>query len=244
MRMIDHLEAIGAQLFKRRGSLPTLILLPVLLLALADFRYPHGSQAADRVWEIVCFLIALVGLAIRVAVSGTAPEGTSGRNVDRQRADELNTTGIYSVVRHPLYVGNFIMGLGIALQPRVWYVPVIAGLAFALYYERVIIAEEAFLERRFGDAFRAWANSVPIVIPNWRGYQPARLAFSWRAAVRREFYGLAALVAIFFMLDLLEDLVQGALALDPLWTTLFVIMVAAFFVLRELKHRTDVLRRR
>jgi hypothetical protein len=46
------------------------------------------------------------------------------------------------------------------------------------------------------------------------------------------------------MLDLLEDLVQGALALDPLWTTLFVIMVAAFFVLRELKHRTDVLRRR
>jgi hypothetical protein len=186
-----------------------------------------------------------VGLAIRVNVSGTAPEGTSGRNVDRQRAEELNTTGLYSVVRHPLYLGNFLMGLGIALQPRVWYVPVIAALAFALYYERIIIAEEAFLERRFGDAFRTWAAAVPTIVPSWERYAPARLPFSWRAALRREFYGLFALAGIFWILDVLEDAVQQRqLVLDPLWTTIFAITLVAFFVLRDLKHRTDVLRRR
>ncbi len=41
MRMTEELEKAGAWLFKRRGSLPTLILLPGVLIALADFHYPH-----------------------------------------------------------------------------------------------------------------------------------------------------------------------------------------------------------
>lgn len=243
MRLVDHFEHLGTQLFKRRGTLPTLILLPVVLGALVDFRYPHGSHTADLLWEMGCFLVALVGLGIRVVVSGTVPEGTSGRNT-KQRADELNTTGVYSIVRHPLYLGNFIMGLGVALQPRVWYLPVIVGLVTWLYYERVIVAEEAFLERTFGERFRTWANAVPIAIPRWRAYIPSQLPFSFPAAVRREFYGVCMLVVIFFLLDILEDLVQeGRLEFDPFWTSLVVVAIVGFFVLRALKHRTDLLQR-
>jgi len=244
MRMVEHLEEWGTLFFKRRGSLPTLIMLPILLLSLADFRYPFGSHAADLAWEIACFLVAMVGLALRVVVSGTVPEGTSGRNTEQQRADQLNTTGIYSIVRHPLYVANFLIGLGVALQPRVWYVPVIMALVFGLYYERIIIAEEAFLERKFGEAFRAWADAVPIAIPKWRAYVPSRLPFSVRGAVRREFYGLCAIITVFFVLDVLEDLVQERrLTFDAFWTPLFLIAMVAFFVLRAVKHKTDWLRR-
>lgn len=241
--MVEHLEESGRLFFQRRGSLPTVILLPVLLLSLADFRYPYGSPVADLAWEIVCFLIAMAGLAIRVVVSGTVPEGTSGRNTE-QRADELNTTGVYSLVRHPLYVANFLMGLGVALQPRVWYVPVIMALVFALYYERIVLAEEIYLERKFGQAFLAWAAAVPMFVPSFKRYVPSRLPFSLPAAVRREYYGFCAIVAIFFLLDLLEDLVQQRrLSLDAFWTPMFLLAVVAFFVLRALKHKTDLLRR-
>jgi len=243
MRMVEHLEEWGTLFFRRRGSLPSLIMLPVLFLSLADYRNPFGSHTWDLAWELICFLIALAGLALRVVVSGTVPEGTSGRNTE-QRADELNTTGIYSIVRHPLYVGNFLIALGVAMQPRVWYVPLIAALVFALYYERIIVAEEAYLDRKFGAAFRNWAGAVPIAIPKWRAYQPSQLPFSARAALRREFYGLCAIIAAFFVLDLLEDLVEyHRLRFDLFWTPLFLLALVGFFVLRSLKHKTEWLRR-
>jgi protein-S-isoprenylcysteine O-methyltransferase Ste14 len=243
MRLIAYLEQQGAVFFRHRGSLPTLVLLPVLLAALADARYLRGGFRPDLVWEVGCFLIAAAGLAIRVAVSGTSPEGTSGRNT-AQRADSLNTTGLYSVVRHPLYVGNLLMGLGIALQPRVWYVPVIFALVFALYYERLILVEEMFLERKFGAAFGAWADAVPAFIPRWRSYVPAALPFSWRAALRREYYGLCFAIAVFAVLDFLEDWMHDqTFRLDPVWTTSAAIALLAFVILRYLKKRTRLLQR-
>lgn len=61
-------------------------------------------------------LVSLVGLAVRVRTAGHTPYRTSDRRTaEGQVADELNTTGIYSVMRNPLYVGNFFMWLGIAL---------------------------------------------------------------------------------------------------------------------------------
>jgi protein-S-isoprenylcysteine O-methyltransferase Ste14 len=243
MRLAHYLEQSGATLFRRRGSLPTLILLPVWLAAGADF-IARGARTPPLVWEVFTFAVAASGLAVRFWISATVPEGTSGRNTERQRADELNTTGLYSVVRHPLYVANFIIYVGIALQPGVWYLPVILALVVALYYERVVLVEEAYLDREFGDAFRRWAESVPTFIPKWSGYVTPRLPFSVRAALRREFYGITALIIVFFLLDFLEDRVTvPGLALDPVWAPLGIAAIVGFFVMRFLKKRTAVLRR-
>ena len=52
---------------------------------------------------------------------GFAPRGTSGRNTLGQVAEVLNTSGMYSVVRNPLYLGNFVIWLGLALFIKVWW---------------------------------------------------------------------------------------------------------------------------
>ncbi len=57
-------------------------------------------------------VISFFGLALRVIVVGHAPYGTSGRNTREQVADTLNTTGMYSIVRHPLYLANYLIILG------------------------------------------------------------------------------------------------------------------------------------
>ncbi|NLL27934.1 MAG: DUF1295 domain-containing protein [Bacteroidales bacterium] len=41
------------------------------------------------------------------------PKGISGKNTEKQIADFLNTKGMYSIVRHPLYLGDFLMWLGL-----------------------------------------------------------------------------------------------------------------------------------
>ena len=67
------------------------------------------GQTADMHYEAACIALAFVGLAIRVFTVGFVPAGTSGRKHDGQIAETLNTTGIYSLTRNPLYLGNAVI---------------------------------------------------------------------------------------------------------------------------------------
>lgn len=241
MRLSEHQTHSGRFLFRWRSYLP-LALLPVFALSLADYRYPLGSPQLGLAWEIVCLAVALVGLAIRGAVVGTVPAGTSGRNMSAQKAEALNTTGIYSVVRHPLYLANYLIFLGLALLPFTWYLPVIVTLSAALYYERIILVEEEFLDQRYGEAFRSWAARTPAVIPQSKGWVTSSLPFSWRIALKGEIYAAFAIVAGVFAIDLVErSLVERELRMDPVWTALFAAGAVAFYVVRGLKKKTSLL---
>jgi len=218
MRLTDRFSATGDILFRLRSWLP-LLLLPIFLASFSGAGYPRGSHRLDLLWEIFCFAVSAVGMAIRLFTTGTAPRGTSGRNTRAQKAAVLSTAGTYSLVRHPLYLGNYLIALGMSLFARTWFLPLIVSLAALLYYERIAAREEQFLESRFGDAFRAWAARVPAFLPRWRAWQPPALPFSWSRALDREFYALAEICVIFFVLDVMEDWsAVHVFELDPVWT--------------------------
>ncbi len=242
MQISEHFGDVSLFFFRRRGYL-FLLLLPAILLSFIGFRLPFGSPALGDFWEIGCFLVSLLGLCLRVFTLGTVPRGTSGRTTKKPRADVLNSKGMYSIVRHPLYLGNYLMFLGISLFPRTWFLPIIVSLAFVLHYERVIFGEEKYLESKFGDEFRAWAAEVPIIFPRFRNYQPPNLPFSWRAVLRRESYGLLVITGSFFCLDILGDIiVSGQITFDPLWTPLFIMSFIFFLIMQILKKKTNLLR--
>jgi hypothetical protein len=174
---------------------------------------------------------------------GTAPRGTSGRNTREQKARVLNTTGAYSVVRHPLYLANGVIAVGLALFVREWFVPVIVVLASVLYYERIAAREEEFLARMFGADFHTWAAAVPAGFPAFSRFRRAALPFCWRTALVREHYAVVTVTTLVFLLDVAEDYeVTGALEFDPVWTTLFLLGALFFAVMRILKKRTRVFR--
>ena len=145
----------------------------------------------------MCLAVSLAGLGVRVATVGCTPAHTSGRNTKKQVAEELNTTGMYSVVRNPLYHGNFLVGLGPARFLRVWWIPVIFLLAFFLYYERIIFAEEMFLRRKFGELYVTWASTTPAFLPRWRLMASFKHPFSVRKVLRREHQTLFGIVLVF-----------------------------------------------
>jgi protein-S-isoprenylcysteine O-methyltransferase Ste14 len=234
MRLIDHFPATGEFLFRWRSYLP-LVLVPLFLASFLGLGYPRASHALGLAWEIGCFAISALGLALRLLTVATSPRGTSGRNTRRQKASVLNTTGPYSVVRHPLYLANYLIGVGLSLFSRTWFLPIIVSLATLLYYERIAAREEEFLEGRFGPDFRRWAARVPAMIPRFSGYAPAA-AFNGRRALGREFYAVAQTTTAFFVLDVLEDLAAtGQVKLDPLWTATFVAGALFFAVMWTLK---------
>lgn len=244
MMLADSLANSGNWLFRHRSNLPLLLFIPVIAELWTN---PASAlRALSPWWSAACLAVSTLGLVIRVVAVGHAPAGTSGRNTHGQVAEVLNTTGLYSVVRHPLYVGNTLMWIGPALLPRSWMVATLVLALIVLFYERIIAAEEAFLRMRFGAEFEQWAAVTPAVIPalsprgrRWRG---SALPFSWRTVARREYSGLFGMIASFSVLLLIAARVAyGRATLAPGWTLILVGGALVYVVLLTLKRRTRLL---
>lgn len=240
MSLVHELEKSGNWLFRRRSWLPATILVPAAVYIL--FIANRSVIYFNYTWEIACILVSVAGELLRSYTVGYVPRNTSGRNVIEQLADELNTKGIYSVVRHPLYIGNFLMWLGPVMFLRsVWWIMVFI-LAYWLYYERIIFAEEQYLRRKFGEAYDAWAFRVRAVIPSFRRYVKAELPFSLRNVLKREYNSIANMFVVFALLDLLRNIsVTGRFYLEPMYITLLVAALIFWGIIRYLVKRTRFL---
>ena len=241
MALQESFEKQGIWLFRYRGVIPIFILL--IGAALYAFRKLNPGdtfieqQPYEFYYELFCLLIGLVGLVIRAYTVGHTPKDTSGRNVARQVAESLNTTGIYSVVRHPLYLGNFFMWLGPAmLTGHPWFILVFC-LFYWIYYERIMYAEEQFLRGKFGPSYLEWSEKVPAFLPRFKGFVKSNLSFSWKKVLKKEKNGLAALFLIFCAFDVAGELIQQQRDFNMVFLAGCAISFFGYFVLKILKVR-------
>jgi len=107
-------------------------------------------------------LVALPGELLRVWASGHI---TKGREVTR--------SGPYRVVRHPLYLGSTILGIGFAIAT--WQlVPALIVFAYlAITIPAAMKAEEAELESQFGREYAAYREGQAVVAD--RSFDPQRV---------------------------------------------------------------------
>jgi protein-S-isoprenylcysteine O-methyltransferase Ste14 len=235
MALREEMEKAGHWLFRWRSYLP-LLFIALSLVAFREFQYPMGNETLDDIWEIVCLAVSMSGIILRMITVGCVPEGTSGRNTKSQVAHVLNTTGMYSVVRNPLYLGNFIIWFGLSLFVRVWWLSLIIILVFWIYYERIIFAEEEFLRNKFGQQYLEWAGKTPAFIPKISQWQSSSYPFSLRTALKGEYSGFFAIVVIFTFMEIVGDyMVTGKVEYDPMWQIISLSGLCIYIVLRVMK---------
>jgi protein-S-isoprenylcysteine O-methyltransferase Ste14 len=182
------------------------------------------TWAPDLEWEAGAFALALLGLVFRLYTIGIGHE--TGR---------LDTTGPYSIVRHPIYCANLLIALGLSVFPHEWVGPVLVMVTGAIYYGRKIRDDEARLRSRFSVEFEQWASAVPAILPRPSGYVPAGRRFDVRLISQRE-WTLAAIVLIVpFLLDLVEDFLEtNTLVFDPVWASMAVLGMMSLVASRML----------
>lgn len=244
MALQEDMRRHGNWLFKYRGILPIIILVIGLGLYLLKETDPNSilgdGTTQELIYNFICLAIGFLGLFIRVHVVGHAASNTSGKNTQEQKADSVNSTGIYSIVRHPLYLGNFLMWLAPALLVgNPWFI-IIFILAYWLYYERIIYAEEAFMRDKFGENYLNWANTVPTFIPNFSNYQKPTLPFNWRKAIRSEKNSFAALTLIFCLFDIIGQVVSGNYNFNYVFIGLSAFTLIGYIVIKILIKNTKI----
>lgn len=229
------LERIGAVFFRWRPYFPLGVV--VLLIVQKEYFYYFGKgYAADLLTEFICFSIALAGFAIRVFTVGYARAGTSGRDRISHVAENLNTDGIYSIVRNPLYTANFFFIAGISMLSENYKIVIINVLLFTCYYVPIILNEEAFLYQKFGEEFLQYAKRTPILMPNLKLWRKPRLRFNIVRTLYREHDGLMGIVTAFFVVELLrEHAIHNKFYLDVHWAFIFLATFILWLFLKIFK---------
>lgn len=240
MRITDHLATSGDRLFRWR-SFVLGIFVPFMAIAVLQgeaIEIRYGALAGGTV-EMLALALVLAGLLLRVLTVGHVPARTSGRNTHGQVAEVLNTTGIYSVVRNPLYLGNAISYIGAVLYTQSLALTLVMALVLVIYFERIIAAEEAFLTDRFGASYTDWAAKTPAFFPDLRLWTPPALPFSLRTVIRREHPTWAGSVVLLYALEMASTLVEGEhLADRPAWHAVLAMALMGQVVVMLLKRHT------
>ena len=243
MALVNSFERSGNWLFRYRGQIPVILFvaaIPVVYYTNISWL----SETSRQLLTIASILLSFLGFIIRAISIGTTPIGTSGRNTkEGQVAESLNTKGIYSMVRHPLYLGNYFMWIGIVLFTFNFSFVIIVSLMFWLYYERIMFAEERFLERKFGEIYMNWARKTPAFIPCFKKYERNELPLSYKSILKREYSGvLATVVGFVFIDDLRKYFEVGHIEFDTIAHWALAVTIVIVLVLRSLKQYTQFFR--
>ena len=119
---------------------------------------------------------------------------------------ELAASGPYSVVRNPLYLGNFVGAVGFGFAVEQPYLAALFGLAFALFYPGVVAREEARLGQIFGERYREYCARVPLWIPDWSLYQEPALVTVSPRHVRGAIFDAMWFLWAFALWEFIEEL--------------------------------------
>jgi protein-S-isoprenylcysteine O-methyltransferase Ste14 len=147
-----------SNLTKRVKTANSLYLLILVLLYAYSIFLP---LKLNTVWFYAGLFIYLLGVLV-VILSLLSFHTTS--------ADKMVTKGVFRISRNPGYVGDFLVNTSIGIACLSW-IFLLVGVAFFLllrYY--VIVVEEPFLTKKYGDTYKEYMNRTP----RWIGIPKSR----------------------------------------------------------------------
>lgn len=133
-------------------------------------RQPNFSPFVSGQFTLNVFLqifaVVIAALSVWMAMSAVRELGKQwsleARLTENHR---LITSGVYKIVRHPIYTAMLGMLVSTAIVFSFWYVLLVAVIVFFIGTKIRTIAEEKLLRDAFPDEYKEFAEKVPAFIP-------------------------------------------------------------------------------
>ncbi|MCJ7579617.1 MAG: isoprenylcysteine carboxylmethyltransferase family protein [Candidatus Aminicenantes bacterium] len=157
---------------------------------------------------VIGFIFVLSGLAFRIHSAGYL----HGRHIVTEiEAEFFCASGPYSYIRNPLYLGNFVVDLGIVITFNIWWLFPVYFSEFIFLYSIIIPYEEKFLKKQFGKTYEDYKSQIPAVFPSRKKYKCEEKVIPNRiASFKSELPLIISLVLVyilFFFLFVRESLI-------------------------------------
>lgn len=228
---------VGNFLFRYRNGLGPILFIFALVGGRPTF--PNGSAYLNLLLDCIGIGLALAGQLLRIVTIGFEYIERGGRN--RQvYASKLVQGGIFAQCRNPLYVGNVLLAIGLALvvNSLAFYLTVVPLVCYA--YIAIVSAEEAFLREKFGEEYELYCQRVSRWIPRFSGWHSAvaGMRFNWRRVVVKEYNTIFVVALALPTVKLWADYqVLGPLVLPATGSLgiVFAVWLASYLTVRTAK---------
>jgi protein-S-isoprenylcysteine O-methyltransferase Ste14 len=158
-----------AAFFTKRSRVPwsrelriraLIVVIAIVLVRLGAFR-GHGVHTDP--WREAVGLV-LFGLGLGFAIWARVHIGHNwGTPMTQKDEPELVASGPYHLVRHPIYSGILLAGIGTAVALSWWWlIPVTLAAVYFIYSATV---EERYLAAQFPDSYPAYRRSTKMLVP-------------------------------------------------------------------------------
>ncbi|MGC4002172.1 MAG: isoprenylcysteine carboxylmethyltransferase family protein [Pirellulales bacterium] len=164
----SQISAFERFVVKKRVALSFIIFTTILTSCACMGMVPREFISGHDLVSGIGIGMVICGLALRSWAAGTLV-----------KYYELTTTGIYSIMRNPLYLGSFLMISGFCVQLDRPTLPLAAAFVLIPIYIVTVRKEERHLESTFGDAWRNYASRTKRFLPstwspNFKGWSFAQ----------------------------------------------------------------------
>jgi protein-S-isoprenylcysteine O-methyltransferase Ste14 len=113
--------------------------------------------AKPKLWSILAGVgLTIIGLLIRTWASG---------HLEKEK--KLTTSGPYRYTRNPLYFGNLLIGLGVAIGSQSWWILGCVFVVFGIFYTAIIQAEKQKMGELFPVEYAEYKKLVPLFFPSY-----------------------------------------------------------------------------
>ena len=180
-------------------AVPLKIAFPVLIVEdILTNRKPHELNPFESPcgWAILGLGFILSGLLLRLWARGHF-------NVGR-----LFTTGPYAIVRHPLYLGSFLVTVGVLFVLNDGLNWIVILPLFMLFYGATVLHEERVLSKRFGEQWRRYKADVRALLPTPTALCRGVLNGRWSKNLyleSGELFTTATLLMLPVLIEILEE---------------------------------------
>jgi len=220
---------------KINGIIMGFTALPIALFPRFFLRAYSGGMR-EEILEALGFAFILLGQIIRVSARGYKAEHS-------RDSRELIQGGPYQVVRNPMYLGIFLIGLGVVLAVFKWWAVIVFAAVFTIRYILLIYKEEKKLGLLFPQAYAEYCRKVPRIFPALSSivrldiseYLPIRIVW-----FKKEIGSILTLLLLTLLVESWEDIAVEGLRVyfqQSLWIFLTFILFIIFVVL--LSKRTS-----
>ena len=153
-------DLTGEHAFSDIGQLIFLIIFLIVWIA-DSFVFKYSTFLTRYVSNYIRVPIALIVLAISGLLAWAGL-----KIVFRETREEpqVITTGVFSIVRHPIYLSSILLYLGFILL-SLSLLSVLVWFIIIIFYYQISRYEEKLLTQRFGSAYEEYMKKVPMLLP-------------------------------------------------------------------------------
>jgi len=190
------------------------------------FLQAYSGSVREEILEVLGFAFIILGQIIRVSARGYKAE----HSLDSRA---LIQSGPYQITRNPMYLGIFLIGLGVVLAVFKWWAIIVFMVVFIVRYIVLIYKEEKKLALLFPQSYPEYCRKVPRILPavssmirlDISEYLPMKLVW-----FKKEIGSILTLVLLVLLVESWEDIAQEGLR-DYLLQSVWIFLVFILFII-------------